>query len=40
MTGWPVRTIMKGRTIVVDGVVSKSRNGTQLKRTLPRLKTY
>ncbi|MDG4892757.1 dihydropyrimidinase [Mesorhizobium sp. WSM4976] len=40
VTGWPVRTIMKGRTIVVDGVVSESRIGTQLKRTLPRLKTY
>jgi dihydropyrimidinase len=40
VTGWPVRTIMKGRTIVKDGVVSKPRNGTQLKRTLPRVKTY
>jgi dihydropyrimidinase len=40
VTGWPVRTIMKGRTIMENGVVAKRKYGTQLKRTLPRLKTF
>ncbi len=40
VTGWPVRTIMKGRTIMEDGVVQKRKNGKQLKRTLPRAKVF
>jgi hypothetical protein len=40
VTGWPVRTIMKGRTVMEDGVVQKRKSGKQLKRTLPRTKVF
>lgn len=35
VTGWPVRTILKGRTVMEDGQVAEERHGTHVARDTP-----